>query len=51
MASTIHPALDPACFGEGPERDERFTVKEVWVDLVNLPDRAALPSTVQGICW
>ena len=38
MASTIHPALDPAFFGEGPARDERFTVKEVWVDLVNLPE-------------
>lgn len=30
--------LDPSLFGEGPARDQRFTVKEVWGELVNLPD-------------
>ena len=25
--------------------------EQTVIDLVNLPDRAALPSTVQGICW
>ena len=38
MTTPSHPALDPALFGEGPARDERFTVKEVWVDMVNLPE-------------
>lgn len=30
--------LDPALFGEEPRRDERFTVREVWAELTNLPD-------------
>jgi len=30
--------LDPRLFGDGPKRDERFDVREVWVDLVNFPD-------------
>ncbi|NNG14857.1 MAG: DUF455 family protein [Gemmatimonadales bacterium] len=38
MTTPCHPALDPALFGEGPARDERFTVKEIWVDMVNLPE-------------
>ena len=29
---------DPALFGEGPARDERFTVVEQWADCVNLPE-------------
>jgi uncharacterized ferritin-like protein (DUF455 family) len=33
-----HPALDPRLFGEGPARDERFTVREVWAELENYPD-------------
>ncbi len=32
------PALDPRLFGEGPARDARFTVREVWAELVNHPD-------------
>jgi len=37
--STVAPSrLDPALFGEGPARDERFTVVEVWAEMVNLPD-------------
>jgi hypothetical protein len=27
--------LDPALFGEDPRRDSRYTVREVWVDLMN----------------
>lgn len=30
--------LDPRLFGEEPARDSRFDVKEVWSDLINLPD-------------
>ena len=30
--------LDPTLFGDEPARDPRFTVREVWADLVNLPD-------------
>jgi uncharacterized ferritin-like protein (DUF455 family) len=30
--------LDAALFGEEPRRDARFTVKEVWAELVNFPD-------------
>jgi uncharacterized ferritin-like protein (DUF455 family) len=30
--------LDPALFGDEPSRDERFTVREVWADLMNFPD-------------
>jgi len=37
--STAAPSgLDPALFGEGPARDDRFTVVEVWAEMVNLPD-------------
>lgn len=32
------PPLDPALFGDGPARDPRFTVRDVWSQLVNLPD-------------
>lgn len=30
--------LDPALFGEEPRRDERYTVREVWAELMNFPD-------------
>jgi uncharacterized ferritin-like protein (DUF455 family) len=30
--------LDPALFAEEPCRDSRFTVREVWADLMNFPD-------------
>ena len=36
-AAAIPSRLDPALFGEGPARDSRFTVVEVWADMVNLP--------------
>ncbi|MDH4132991.1 MAG: ferritin-like domain-containing protein, partial [Gemmatimonadota bacterium] len=37
--STAAPSrLDPALFGEGPARDDRFTVVDVWAEMVNLPD-------------
>ncbi|MDZ4865259.1 MAG: hypothetical protein SGJ01_17710, partial [Gemmatimonadota bacterium] len=36
--SLARPALDPRLFGAGPVRDSRFTVREVWADLVNHPD-------------
>jgi uncharacterized ferritin-like protein (DUF455 family) len=32
------PPLDPGLFGDGPARDGRFTVREVWAELVNLPE-------------
>ncbi len=32
------PALDPLLFGDGPARDARFTVREVWAELENFPD-------------
>ena len=39
MTSAITPSrLDSALFAEGPARDSRFTVVEVWADMVNLPD-------------
>lgn len=31
------PALDPRLFAEGPARDPRFTVRDTWAELVNLP--------------
>ena len=40
-APTLHPSLDPACFAEPAARDERFTVVDVWMDCVNLPDAHA----------
>ncbi len=30
--------LDPRLFAEGPARDARFTVREVWSEMTNLPD-------------
>jgi uncharacterized ferritin-like protein (DUF455 family) len=30
--------LDPALFGEEPRRDARFSVRQVWADLMNFPD-------------
>ena len=30
--------LDPRLFADGPARDERFTVREVWSEMTNLPD-------------
>jgi len=39
MATTVPPRpLDPALFAEGPARDARFTVKDTWAELTNLPD-------------
>jgi hypothetical protein len=38
MAQAPSVPLDPKLFGEAPKRDARFTVKDVWADLVNLPD-------------
>ena len=40
MAATaaVRPPLDPKLFGEGPARDARFTVVEVWAAMVNLPE-------------
>ena len=29
---------DPAIFGEGPARDDRFAVVDQWADCINLPD-------------
>ncbi len=36
--SVTRPPLDPRLFGAGPARDSRFTVVEVWAEMVNLPD-------------
>ena len=30
--------LDPRLFADGPARDERFAVREVWSEMTNLPD-------------
>jgi uncharacterized ferritin-like protein (DUF455 family) len=30
--------LDPSLFGDGPARDSRFAVVEVWAEMTNLPD-------------
>ena len=38
MSEPVRPSLDPALFGEHSARDARFAVKEVWLDLANLPD-------------
>lgn len=35
---TARPPLDPQLFGDGPARDARFTVREVWAELENFPD-------------
>jgi uncharacterized ferritin-like protein (DUF455 family) len=32
------PELHPALVGDGPARDERFTVKDRWIECHNLPD-------------
>ena len=37
-APVTAPRLDPVLFAEEPARDARFTVKEVWAELVNFPD-------------
>ena len=34
----VRTRLDPRLFGDGPARDDRFTVVDVWADMVNLPD-------------
>jgi uncharacterized ferritin-like protein (DUF455 family) len=34
----VSPALDPEVFAEGPARDGRFEVRDVWAELTNLPD-------------
>jgi uncharacterized ferritin-like protein (DUF455 family) len=31
-------SLDPRLFAEGPARDARFTVREVWSEMTNLPE-------------
>jgi hypothetical protein len=36
--SAARPPLDPKLFGDGPARDERFTVVDVWAEMVNLPE-------------
>ena len=38
QSDTARPALDLQLFGEGPARDARFTVCEVWAELENFPD-------------
>ena len=47
-AAAIPSRLDPALFGEGPARDSRFTVVEVWADMVNLP--SITPRTTGSFC-
>lgn len=37
MSDAPATPLDPTLFAESPARDHRFTVKERWVDCVNLP--------------
>ena len=37
MGDSTEKTLDPELFGEPPERDERFCVKERWSDCVNFP--------------
>ncbi len=37
-SDTARPPLDPRLFGDGPARDPRFTVREVWAELENYPD-------------
>jgi uncharacterized ferritin-like protein (DUF455 family) len=38
MSAPLHPALDPARYADASARDDRFDVKDRWVDLANLPD-------------
>jgi uncharacterized ferritin-like protein (DUF455 family) len=38
MPVETEKGLDPRLFGEAPERDERFTVKDCWSECVNFPD-------------
>ena len=38
QSDTARPALDPQLFGDGPARDARFTVREVWAELENFPN-------------
>jgi len=37
VRDSTEQTLDPELFGEPPERDERFCVKERWSDCVNFP--------------
>jgi uncharacterized ferritin-like protein (DUF455 family) len=37
--------LDPQLFAEGPRRDARFAVREVWADMANQTDAAAEPTS------
>jgi uncharacterized ferritin-like protein (DUF455 family) len=36
--NTKESTLDPALFGPGPVRDARFTVKEKWIEMFNVPE-------------
>jgi len=36
--STEEATLDPQLFGPGPARDARFTVKEKWIEMFNVPE-------------
>ena len=36
--STEEAILDPQLFGPGPARDARFTVKEKWIEMFNVPE-------------
>jgi len=36
--NTVRAPLDPQFFGDGPARDARFIVREVWAELENYPD-------------
>jgi uncharacterized ferritin-like protein (DUF455 family) len=38
MTDARAPGLDPDLFGDGPARDARFDVKELWQDMANYPD-------------
>lgn len=38
QSDTVPSTLDPLLFGDGPARDDRFTVREVWAELDNFPD-------------
>lgn len=36
--STEEATLDPQLFGAGPARDARFTVKDKWIEMFNVPE-------------
>jgi len=38
VTTSAPPGLDPSLLGEGQARDARFTVKELWAELVNHAD-------------